>query len=299
MDLDIARFYGDAKGSVVDPKLQAKHDAATAPLTAFLRAVTSNADKAWTRPTEKSRGEAARCALDWIAAWARGNAWLGRMAQHQAEYQRKWDLAGLSLAYLKVRRFASSQDRQLIEPYLMRFADAARAFFDDPARQRNNHWYWLGLSVGAVAMATDSDRHWQIARGIMADAARDIAADGTLARELERQGRALHYHAFAAMPLVVLAELAARRGEDFYAVSDGALHGLVAVTARGLADPATFDRLAKAAQERPLRPFAGWLPLYAQRFPERAAALPAIAMPPAHRWLGGDVRIIGQAITKR
>ncbi len=162
VDLDIIRFYGDAKGSIIDPKLQAKHDAATTPLTAFLRTVTSNADKAWTRTSDKSRNEAARCALDWIAAWAKGNAWLGRMAQNQAEYQRKWDLAGLALAYIKVRRFASADERRIIEPYLMRFADAARAFFDDPARTRNNHWYWLGLAVGAVAVATDSERHWQI-----------------------------------------------------------------------------------------------------------------------------------------
>ncbi len=296
VNLDIARFYGDAKGSVIDPKLQAKHDQATEPLTAFLRTVTGNADKSWTRGSDKSRAEAARCALSWIVAWATGNAWLGTMAQHQAEYQRKWDLAGLALAYIKVRRFATADDRRIIEPYLMRFADVSRAFFDDPARARNNHWYWLGLAVGAVAIATDGEPHWQMARGIMTDAARDIAADGTLPMEMARDKRALHYHAFAVMALVTLAELAAKRGEDFYGIENGALHRLVAATAQGLADPSSFDRAAGVAQERPLRPFAGWLPLYAKSFPDRAAGLPGIAMPTGHRWLGGDVKVLGQAL---
>ena len=49
VDLDIPRFYGDAKGSVIDPKQKALHDAAVEPLTAFLREVTSDADKALRR----------------------------------------------------------------------------------------------------------------------------------------------------------------------------------------------------------------------------------------------------------
>jgi poly(beta-D-mannuronate) lyase len=181
----------------------------------------------------------------------------------------------------------------------MRFADATRAFFDDPARTRNNHWYWLGLAVGAVALATDSDRHWQIARGIMIDATRDIGADGFLPMELERGARALHYHAFAVMPLVVLAELGVRRGEDFYALGDSALHRLVAATANGLADPTTFDRRAGQAQERPVKPFAGWLPLYGRRFAERSKALATITMPAGHRWIGGDMGVLAQALAPR
>ena len=297
-DLDIPRFYGDVKGSIIEPKQKALHDAAVEPLAAFLRAVTTDADKAHRRTRFVEKKEAATCALGWISAWAAGDAWLGRMAQAQAEYQRKWDLAGVALAYLKVKSFATPEQRRIIEPWLMRFADGARAFFDDPKHKRNNHWYWLGLGIGATGLATDSDKHWQIARGIMTDAARDISADGTLALEIQRGGRAIHYHAFAVMPLVVLAELGRAKGEDWYALNQGALHRLVDVTIAGLADPAMFDRLAGVVQQRPLTHStgAGWIQMYAAHNADRLQGKSLPGMKSGHRWIGGDAQVLDEIL---
>ncbi len=297
-DLDIPRFYGDVKGSIIEPQQKALHDAAVEPLAAFLRAVTTEADKAHRRTRFAEKKEAATCALGWISAWAAGDAWLGRMAQAQAEYQRKWDLAGVALAYLKVKSFATPEQRRIIEPWLMRFADGARAFFDDPKHKRNNHWYWLGLGIGATGLATDSDKHWQIARGIMTDAARDISADGTLALEIQRGGRAIHYHAFAVMPLVVLAELGRAKGEDWYALNQGALHRLVDVTIAGLADPAMFDRLAGVVQQRPLTHStgAGWIQMYAAHNADRLQGKSLPGMKSGHRWIGGDAQVLDEIL---
>ena len=286
-DLDVTRFYGDDVGSIIDPRLAEEHKKAVQPLTAFLRVVTAEADKAL---REGSSSHAA-CALEWISAWARGDAWLGKMGTKQAEYQRKWDLAGVSLAYLKLRPFADPGTRAIVEPWLIRFADAAHAFFDDPTRKRNNHWYWLGLGLAATALATDSNRHWELARGIMGDAANDIAANGTLPMELEREARALHYHAFALTALVALAELGNLRGEDWYALNSGALHRLVAVTSAGLQNPDVFDTLAHHTQERPVNPGSGWIELYGRRFPGRVIGATPSA-PKSHRWLGGDVEAL-------
>ena len=295
--LDVPRFYGDAEGSVVDPRLDAAHKNAVEPLTAFLRHVASDADHAHTRPSPKSQAEAAQCALGWLQTWAAGNAWLGKMTTKQAEYQRKWDLAGAALAYLKVRKFATPDQRRTIEPWLQRFADTARAFFDDKSHKRNNHWYWLGLGEAAVGLATGSPRHFDIARGVMRDAARDIAANGTLPEEMARKQRALHYHAFAVMPLVILAELGAAKGEDWYAFETGALHRLVAVTVAGLQAPEKFDALAGVAQERPTNARAGWLQAYQRRFPGRlTGALPAVAE--GHRWLGGSAVVLLDTIRR-
>ena len=299
-DLDIPRFYGDAKGTIVEPKQKALHDAAVAPLTDFLREITSDADKALRRAKPAAQREVAACALGWLTAWASADAFLGRMAQDQAEYQRKWDLAGIALAYIKLKPFARPEQRRVIEPWLMRFADAARAFFDNSNHKRNNHWYWLGLSLAATALATDSDRHWLAARGIMADAARDIAADGTLPMEIARGGRAIHYHAFAVMPLVVLAELGRTRGEDWYALGDGALHRLVDVTLQGLADTSLFDRLAGVPQQAHPGAGAGWLQLYGARYPDRLKkhrSLPDTK--PSHRWIGGDVTVLASVLASR
>ncbi len=289
-DLAPPRFYGDAKGSKVDAELQRQHKEAVEPLTAFLRRVVADTDKAVARRD----AAAARCPMAWIEAWAAAGAWLGRMGTRQAEYQRKWDLAGVALAYVKLRPYADPRQRAVIEPWLGKFAGVARAFFDDPARTRNNHWYWLGLGMAAVSLATDDARQWDAARGIYRDAMKNIAADGTLPLELAREGRALHYHAFAVTPLVAMAELAGLRGEDWYSLEGGALHRLVRLTYDGLADPAVFDRLAKHAQERPPGMGAGWLTLYEDRFPGRlphaSADRPRPEVPDKHRWLGGDVR---------
>ena len=297
VDLDVERFYGDKAGSKIDAGKLASHDAAVAPLTAFLREVTQDADKALRRTSPKSQMDMAQCAMSWLTSWARAKALLGRMATPQAEYQRKWDFTGIALAYVKLKPFADADQRAVIEPWLVSLADRSRAFFDDPQRARNNHWYWLGLGLAAVGIGADSPRHWDMARGIMSDAARDIAANGTLPKEMERQSRALFYHAFTVMPLVVAAELGASRGEDWYALDDGALHRLVKATHDGLVQPEAFDRLAGIAQERPVNARAGWLQLYSARFPGRLAT-PHPTVAEGHRWIGGSAVVLKGALAR-
>ncbi|HRD74622.1 MAG TPA: alginate lyase family protein, partial [Hyphomicrobiaceae bacterium] len=165
-------------------------------------------------------------------------------------------------------------------------------------RKRNNHWYWLGAGLAATATTTDSERHWKLAREIYADAAREITAEGFLPMELERKSRALYYHAFALMPLVTMAELASARGENWASLGDDALHRLAERTRAGLLDSGPFDKRAGAAQERPLKPGAGWLELYAIRHADRLQS-PRVDMPPGHRWLGGDVRLLAEALKPR
>jgi poly(beta-D-mannuronate) lyase len=292
-DFYAVRFYGDADGSVIDPELARRHKAAVAPLTAFLRQVTSDADKALRRNDPKM----AACPLDWIASWAKDRALLGTMGTKQAEYQRKWDFTGLAMAYLKLSRHASPGQRATIQPWLIELADAATAFQTGKGRKRNNHLYWLGLGLAATGIAADSSRHWAAAREIMREAQQNIGKDGALPLELERGSRALHYHAFAVTPLVVMAELAARRGENWYDTEGGALHRLVAFTVRGLEDPAIVDARAGTVQERPPGTGAGWLTLYSARFSRLSDdRLPEVT--PRHRWLGGDVEQLPETLVR-
>ena len=294
-DLSLTRFYADDAGSVVDPKKQDQHKTATAPLTAFVGFIAKQADKAYRQ--RSSPAETAACAIVWIKGWAMSGAYLGTIDGKQAEAQRRWDLAGIALAYLKLKQWATADDRAAIEPWLIKVADAARAAFGDAGVKRNNHWYWMGLGLGAVGIAAESGTHWQLAKEIMQDAARDISAEGTLPLELARGARALHYHAFAVMPLVTLAELSVSRNENFYALADAALHRLVAMTARGLADPVVFDKLAGVAQERPVNPGAGWASLYRARFPDRLKS--PSQQSDTHRWLGGDVGVLREVLGNR
>lgn len=290
-DLSLERYYGDETGSVVDPAKAAEHAARVAPLADYLREVVARAD----RSVLRSDTAAGACAVAWLGAWARADALLGIVSGPQAEAERRWNLAGYALAYLKLKPTAAPDRRAEIERWLERLADAALPFFADGRRKRNNHWYWLGVGLAGTSLATGSERHWRLARAIAEDAARDIGPDGTLPLELARGQRALHYHAFAVTALVALAELGAARGEDWYDLGGGALHRLVRTTADGLADPSLFDRLAGAPQERPVKTGAGWHALYTDRFPGRLGA-PTSAIPTRHRSLGGDVRALGIAL---
>lgn len=294
-DLALERFYEDSAGSIVEPTRMEEHKAQTAPLVEFIGTVTKLADRA--HQQRSSPADTISCGLAWLRGWADGGAYLGKIDGKQSEAQRKWDLAGAALAYLKLKKWANADDRKAIEPWLIKIADAAFAHFDDKNIKRNNHWYWMGLGLGAVGIAVESDAHWQRAKAIMEDASRDIAPDGTLPLEMAREGRALYYHAFAVMPLVALAELGAARGEDWYALNNGALHRLVAKTAEGLNDPAIFDKLAGIEQQRPVKPGAGWVSLYDARFIGRLKAKPE--QPNKHRWLGGQVDVLRKVLSER
>jgi hypothetical protein len=85
-------------------------------------------------------------------------------------------------------------------------ADAVRDDYDAKpslSSHRNNHLYWAAWSVGLVSAALD-DRAllaWSLAKARVGIA--QITNEGFLPLELERKGRALHYHVFAAAPVGV------------------------------------------------------------------------------------------------
>ena len=102
-----------------------------------------------------------------------------------------------------------------------------------------------------------------------------IQPDGTLPEEMRRGQRALHYHLYAASPLVMLAELGLPNGVDLYAEDRGALKKLVKVSTEGLVDPSLFEKRTGIPQERPAPPTAeaiGWAEPYNRRFPDPTIA---------------------------
>ncbi len=302
-NLSLDRFYTDTKGSSIDPVIRKANDETTKPVTEFLRATNRMADSALRTSDPERAREPAACALAWMQNWAEGHALTGPMTEpggemsKQGEHHRKWALAGLALTYLKLKPYTKASHRSAIEPWLKAMVDDARALFDDAGVKRNNHWYWLGLATGAVGIATGSVTHWKTAADIFQDAMDDVSPDGTLPLELARGSQALSYHAFAVTPLIVLAEIAAFRGEDWYSLSHSALHRLVATTAQGLTQPKSFEALSGSAQKEPVKPGYGWLNLYAARFPGMLADPPG-NVKPGYRWLGGDTRLLAHALTR-
>src|SRR5260221_1152210 len=66
---------------------------------------------------------------------------------------------------------------------------------------------------------------------------------------MARERRALWYHAFALAPLVVLAELAARQGEDWYTIEDAALRRLATRMLDGISNQESCEKRTGYRQE--------------------------------------------------
>lgn len=291
-------YYTDAQHAQVSSELLAKNRESTAVGRRYLGEVSRAAD----RFHGDGDRAAAGCALDALAAWATGGALLGQMLGpsngQQAEYERKWLLAGLALAYLKLKPAASDAQRAAIEPWLGQVADAVWRFWEDAAgrptrRKRNNHYTWAGLALAATAAAQGDEKRWALARRVFGESLAEVDAQGRLPLEMARGARALHYHAYTAGPLVVMAMLARSRGTDWLAQGEakGRLQGLVDAILQGLAAPATF---AATPQELPGASTLAWLVLWQKEDRQPGRMAPWLATVPSVPTLGGDLALMAR-----
>ncbi len=135
-----------------------------------------------------------------LETWSANRALLGVLGQ-QANYERQWALAGLSLALWKTHRFGEKLHADELS-WLKGIADSVREFHDQ-ADLRNNHASWAALGVGVTALLTGDKSllEWAVARETMVlDQVQD---DGTIGLELRRGPRASSYHVFSAIPVLV------------------------------------------------------------------------------------------------
>lgn len=291
-DIKADRFYTDAASSVPDQAIIDANKAALAALDKPLVTMIKLSDAGLA-----GDASASRCAGQWMAAWARGGAMLGTMSSRQAGYERKWRTAGIAMAYLKAKPGIEPADRAVIEPWLQQLADHVISDYGRP-KDPNNHYYWAGFAAGAVGSATQSPRLLAYASQAYESGLAAIQPDGTLPRELQRKARALDYHNYALAPLMMLAELAALRGEDWYGRSSGAIHRLAARTLAGIADPKAFAALAgESVVDVPHGGVTGWQAFYRARFPARAAG--ASGGPFYYSWLGGDLSLMARTWVHR
>jgi poly(beta-D-mannuronate) lyase len=265
-DIKAQGYYKDRAGSVVDEDLKRENEELTRPLTEFLNRLSDMTDSYF---ADKDSSEAA-CALAWMDNWAQGGAMLGKMVRvnnDQSYYMRKWTHGGVAMAYLRLKDQSTAEQRAHIEPWLKALALADLAYWDDPKKSRNNHYYWTGVGVMATAVATGDNALLKSAAGIYQKGIVDIEDDGSLPMEMRRGQRALHYHNFALAPLVLMAEVARINGMDWYAYRDHRINLLAERVANGYRDSSWFAQQAGVAQEVPkkLGGDAGWVEFYRLR----------------------------------
>jgi len=274
IDIDANSYYNDANHSVIDPARRAQNIASTEPVEKFLAGVA----RAASRFQEHNKPADAACALRWLDSWAGQRAMQGKMSSEQAYFVRKWTLGGLALSYARVQPAATPAQRQAIEAWFTTLADATLTHADTRKGKRNNHYYWEGLAVTAVGGVTHNQRLLDWGRGVFDNAMAQVAPDGALPAEMARGAKALHYHAFAAAPLTMMASI--------LDLQSPTLDRLVQFTLAAAHDPSGLQKTTGFQQEpADDLPFAA---IYA-----RHTAQPQLA-PATVKWqarLGGDVAL--------
>lgn len=289
-------FYAlnDPTHSIVDPVRQKEYARTSGPVKHEGDVIVAAAD------AYRSTGSraAAACTLVHMEGLARQHALSGTMSSSQAYFVQGWVVGAAAIAYLKVDgpHRASAAQRAVILPWLDKVADEDRAFYDrratDPAESggAQNHFYWAAVQLAATAIATGERQNfdWAISRARVG--IDSIAPDGTMQGEMRRGSRALHYHLYAASPLVTLAELAMPNGVDLYTWRNGALTKLVDVSVSGMIDPSLFKQRTAMDQVQisPSAESIGWAEPYNRRFPSPLLTR-LLAQAPNHSYmyLGG------------
>ncbi|KQQ47592.1 alginate lyase [Duganella sp. Leaf126] len=237
IDIDANSYYTDTNHSVIDPARRAQNLASTEPVEQFLAGVARSAS----RYQASGRAPDAACALTWLEGWAGQRAMLGKMSSEQAYFVRKWTLAGLALSYARVQAAATPAQKTAIAAWLATLAEATLVHADTRKGKRNNHYYWEGLAVTAVGAVTHKERFLAWGRRVFDHAMAQVAPDGSLPEEMARGVKALHYHAFAAAPLTMIASILDLRAP--------ALDRLVQFTLAAVRDPSALVRATGVPQE--------------------------------------------------
>lgn len=298
-DLVFSSFYkkGDESASHVDKKAMKTYKAAIKPLSEYESAISAMANR-YLR-SDPPREDVAECALLWLDRWARQDALLGEEITPNGEFVRKWALASLASSYLQIQDSPdiSRKHKARVEKWLRRVAETVIADYsrDTELRsRRNNHLYWAAWSVAIASAALDDRRmlNWALDKGRFG--IDQVTADGTLPLEIDRKGKALHYHTFAAGPLVLLAEIGMANGiGDLYTRNDHGLERLVDRVLEGIDDPVWFAHKTGTPQNLTGTTSSqnlGWIVPYAARFPTLEADewIARIHPPVIQRRTGGD-----------
>ncbi|AOK06592.1 mannuronate-specific alginate lyase [Burkholderia sp. AU28942] len=272
--IDPPGYYDDAAG----------YARAVKPMRDFIARLNSAADRGdWS------------CALALLERWSQADALMGPIDGYQGYFERSWAGTDFAMVILRMPRDVRDANRARLDalgPWLERIAIATRNA-EAINRLHNNLVYWAGLDLIATGTVTGDASLVDSGLVRVREGIRDIGPDGTLAREVKRGNRALHYHTFALLPLVFAAELVQRRHIDLYRENDGAIGRLANLVIDAVNDPASFAKITPVPQTLfpwTLRDELSWVEPYYARFGDRRLQAMIAPRRPFTEWrLGGNV----------
>jgi len=236
----------------LNPKAEAQYESMIGGVRELEREVSSMVS----RYLRDGHPEVLDCTLTWLDTWAQAAALLGPAETHTGKSVRKWALASLASAYVRLK-FSVSQplgtDReraQRIEAWLGRLGETVIADWkNQPRGAINNHQYWAAWAVmaGAVALNRRDFYDWALAQYRFG--AKQVDADGYLPNELKRDTRALAYHNYSLGPLAMIAAFAKANGTDL-GDSRESMQRLAGRVLAGVDNPKTFESRTGKKQTR-------------------------------------------------
>jgi poly(beta-D-mannuronate) lyase len=292
-DLTTNSFYSDSKGSIIDPVKWKAYQESSGPVKQDGQNAVDAADAFQSTGSR----QAAQCVLTILNTAAQDKALTGKMSSSQSYFVQGWITGAMAIALLKVRNsgVVHPADTKFITDWMKTVTQQEIDYYNDrltknPAGQ--NHLYWAGVQVGAVAIAANDRKYFDWARMAYGTGIKEISPEGTLSEEMRRGQRALHYHLYAASPLVYIAEFGELNGIDLYAEGNGALKRLIDISIKGLEGSSYFDTATGIKQDLPDGPPSaeaiGWAKVYVHRFPDPdIQRLLAQAPSLSYNYLGG------------
>lgn len=205
-----------------------------------------------------SRGQppALDCILSWYGSWAQAHALLGPAANHTGRSLRKWALASLASAWLRLQ-FSTSQpltahaeQARAIQSWLAQIAEQVRQEWDTkvPLQKINNHYYWAAWAVMAAAVVNDRRDLFDWASSVYQIFATQVDEQGYLPNEMARQTRAAGYQVYAVTPIAMMAAFAKANGTDLASSGNQALRRAAERAIGAYDDPRAFAAITGQQQ---------------------------------------------------
>lgn len=291
MDFFSVYKKGDKTRSIEDPVAMQAYKQSIQPITQFENKLTK-----FSNDYLRSDGHASQnsyCAFTFLNNWAEQDALLAP-ANDQGIAVRKWTLATLSTSYAQISNDSSLPllENLRVKNWLRKLAYQVVQDYSAEGKisRRNNHLYWAAWSVAMTGAAINDPLlfRWGMIQGQKGLA--EIEIDGTLAEELARGSRALHYHIFASTPLLMLDMLARKNHFNFQKNYPGHLDALLRLNLEGLKNPGYFEAITGSTQDvsKIYSPYSlAWLEIYDCRHP-----LLEKLRPMNQNRLGGDATLL-------
>lgn len=196
-----------------------------------------------------------RCAIGWLDGWASSGALLSTTTDHTGKSVRKWALASMASAWLRLK-FSTSvplknfpKETTRIENWFEELAQlVVKDWSNQPLKKINNHEYWAAWAVMAAAVVLDDSSLFKWSVKQYRIAASQVDQDGYLPNELKRDTRALAYHNYSLGPLAMIAAFAKANGTELTGENDQALTRLAMRVVQGLDRPEIFKARTGHAQ---------------------------------------------------